>query len=376
MIPFSKPYMTGKELLNITEAVSLGNIAGDGHFTRECCRLMEDRFGIGKVLLTPSCTAALEIAAMLHGVGPGDEVIMPAYTFVSTANAFARLGAKPVFVDVRADTLNIDEQKIEQAISSRTRVICVVHYAGVACEMDSINRIASANNLHVVEDAAQGVDAYYHGRALGSLAPVGAFSFHSTKNLTCGEGGAICINDAQLRERAEIIREKGTNRNQFLRGEVDKYTWVDIGSSYVLSEILAAFLFGQLEMLDAISKRRREVFSFYQAALSPLADNGMLQLPHVPAGCDTNCHMFYVLVQTAETRDALIQHLKLHGVQATFHYVPLHASGMGKKLGYSVGDLPITEDISSRLIRLPFFNQITADQQSFVAEQIHDFLLS
>jgi dTDP-4-amino-4,6-dideoxygalactose transaminase len=270
--------------------------------------------------------------------------------------------------------LNIDEEKIERAISERTRAICVVHYAGVACEMDTIEQIATDHSLHLIEDAAQGVDAYYRGRALGSIAPLGAFSFHSTKNFTCGEGGAVCINDAALIEHAEIIREKGTNRNKFLRGEVDKYTWVEIGSSYVLSEILAAFLFGQLEMLDAISNRRREIYSVYERELAPLAEAGLLQLPQVPADCQTNCHMFYLLVQTADLRDALLNHLKKKGVHAAFHYVPLHVSVMGRRLGYNPGDLPVTEDISGRLLRLPFFNEITIDEQSFVAEQIRDFI--
>jgi len=375
-IPFDRPYMTGMELKHISRAVSLGNISGDGEFTQASCRLMESRFRIHKVLLTPSCTAALEIAAMLYEIKPGDEFIVPAYTFVSSANAFARLGAKPVFVEIREDTLNIDERQIEAAITDKTRAICAVHYAGIACDMDAILEVAQKHDLDVVEDAAQGVHAYYHGRALGSIAPVGAFSFHSTKNYTCGEGGAICINDPDLVERAEIIREKGTNRSKFLRGEIDKYTWVDIGSSYVPSEISAAFLFGQLEMLDTISTRRREIFEFYRQGLSGLAERNLLQIPYVPTGYESNCHMFYILMPDTSTRGALISHLKAQGIQTAFHYVPLHTSLMGRQFGYKPGDLPITEDVSERLLRLPFFYQITPEEQHFVVDQIRAFVMS
>ena len=304
LIPFNKPYVAGKELYYIAQAVTFGNISGDGYFTKASAKLLEDRLDIRKVLLTPSCTAALEMAAMLCGLGPGDEVIMPSFTFVSTANAVVRMGARPVFVDIRADTLNIDESLIEAAITPRTKAIWVVHYAGVACEMDTIMNIADRHNLWVVEDAAQAVSSTYNGRALGSLGHLGCYSFHETKNYICGEGGALCINDPHFIERAEILRDKGTNRQQFFRGEVDKYTWVDIGSSYVPSEIASAFLFGQLEMLDAIRDRRRAIFDNYSNLLKPLNDAGLLRSPVIPTSCESNYHTFYCLLPSAAARDA------------------------------------------------------------------------
>ncbi len=369
-IPFNKPFVAGKELYYIAQAVTYGNIAGDGYFTKACSRLMEERFAIPKVLLTPSCTASLEMAAILCDLGPGDEVIMPSYTFVSTASAVARLGAKPVFVDVRADTLNLDENRIEQAITERTKAIFVVHYAGVSCEMDRIMEIAGRHNLIVVEDAAQGVNSFYKGRALGSIGHLGCYSFHETKNYICGEGGALCINDERFRERAEILRDKGTNRQKFFRGEVDKYTWVDIGSSYVPSEICSAFLYGQLEMLDEIAERRRAIYEFYREQLQGLVAEHGVQLPHVPADCVSNFHMFYAIMPTAEKRGALLSHLKSQGIHAVFHYVPLHTSPVGRTYGYGDGDLPVTEDLSSRLVRLPMYYEITNDEQRSVTSQV------
>jgi dTDP-4-amino-4,6-dideoxygalactose transaminase len=373
-IPFNKPFIAGKELYYIAQAVTMGNISGDGFFTRACSQLLEKRFGIHKVLLTPSCTAALEMAAMLCELGPGDEVIMPSYTFVSTANAVVRVGAKPVFVDIRPDTLNIDDGLIEEAITPKTKAIWPVHYAGVACEMDRIMTIAQKHGLRVVEDAAQGVNAFYDSRALGSIGDLGCYSFHETKNYTCGEGGALCINDPELVQRAEIIRDKGTNRQQFFRGEVDKYTWVDVGSSYVPSEIACAFLYGQLEMLDPIAKRRREIYQFYRHHLQPLEAEGLLRLPHTPEDSTSNYHMFYVLLWDAQSRDGLLGHLKSHGIHAVFHYVPLHTSPMGLKFGYKGGDLPVTWDLSSRLVRLPFYYEMSSEEQETVVRCVNDFL--
>jgi dTDP-4-amino-4,6-dideoxygalactose transaminase len=373
-IPFNKPFVVGKELYYIGKSVTLGNIGGDGYFTQQCCRLLEERFGIHRVMMTPSCTAALEMAAILCDVGPGDEVILPSYTFVSTANAIARLGARPVFVDIRPDTLNLDESLIEEAITPQTRAIWPVHYAGVSCEMDRILAIAQKNDLQVVEDAAQGVNAWYGERALGSLGAMAAYSFHETKNYICGEGGAICINSPEYVERAEIIRDKGTNRRQFFRGQVDKYTWVDIGSSYVPSEICCAFLYAQLELLDAITERRRKIYQFYQESLEPLQTEGLLRLPIMPEGCKTNYHLFYILLPDMETRDGLMAYLKENDILAVFHYVPLHNSPMGKQMGYRDGQLPVTEDLSARLLRLPFYHEITEDEQSRVVTRIAQYL--
>jgi len=372
-IPFNKPFIAGKELYYIAQAVTLGNIAGDGQFTKQCCRLLEERFGIHKVLLTPSCTSALEMAAMLCNLGPGDEVIVPSFTFVSTVNSFVRVGAKPVFVDIRPDTLNIDDGLIEDAITPRTKAIFPVHYAGVGCEMDRIMTIAEKNGLLVVEDAAQGVNAFYDGRALGSIGHLGCYSFHETKNYICGEGGALCVNDPALVRRAEIIRDKGTNRQEFFRGEVDKYTWVDVGSSYVPSEICSAFLYGQLELLDAIAARRQEIYQFYRRHLKPLEAERLFRLPQTPEDCASNYHMFYILLPSRETRDALMNHLKSSGNHAVFHYVPLHSSPMGQKFGYSERDLPVTKDVIGRLLRLPFYYEITREDQMRVVEALQEF---
>src|SRR5271157_4579895 len=375
-IPFNKPFIAGKELYYIAQAVTYGNIAGDGLFTQNCSRLLEERFGIHRVLLTPSCTAALEMAAMLLNLGPGDEVIMPSYTFVSTANAFVRLGVRPVFVDIRPDTLNLDDALVEQAIAERTRAIVPVHYAGVGCEMDRIMTIADKYGLRVVEDAAQGVHAFYNGQALGSIGDLGTYSFHETKNFICGEGGALCINDPLLVERAEIIRDKGTNRKQFLRGQVDKYTWVDEGSSYVPSEICSAFLYAQLEMMDAISERRRRIYQFYRHHLKPLAAEGMLRLPVMPEDCSGNYHLFYILLPDNTTRNGLMDHLRANNITAVFHYIPLHSAPMGVKFGYCAEDLPVTEQVSGRLLRLPMYYEITTEEQKRVVEAIAEYLVS
>jgi dTDP-4-amino-4,6-dideoxygalactose transaminase len=373
-IPFNRPFIAGKELYYIAQAVTLGNIAGDGFYTRQCCRTMEERFGVRRVLLVPSCTAALEMAAMLCDLKPGDEVIMPSYTFVSTANAVARLGARPVFVDIRPDTLNIDESLVEPAVTPRTRAIFPIHYAGVGCEMGQVMAVAEAHGLLVAEDAAQGVNASYHGRALGSIGHLGCYSFHETKNYICGEGGALCLNDPRFVERAEIIRDKGTNRQKFFRGEVDKYNWVDIGSSYVPSEICGAFLYAQLEMLDAISARRRAIYDYYHERLAPMQAEGLLRMPVIPDHCATNYHLFYVLLPDRATRDGLLAHLNGNGIHAVFHYVPLHTSPMGRSFGYKDGDLPVTEDLSGRLLRLPLFHDITEAQQARVVDEISRYL--
>jgi dTDP-4-amino-4,6-dideoxygalactose transaminase len=373
-IPFNRPFIAGKELYYIAQAVTSGKIAGDGHFTKACAELMEREYGIEKVLMTPSCTAALEMAAILCDLGPGDEVILPSYTFVSTANAVARLGARPVFVDIRSDTLNLDEELIEAAITPRTKAILPVHYAGVSCDMDRIMAIAKKHQLLVIEDAAQGVNASYKGRALGSIGHLGCYSFHETKNYICGEGGALCINDRDKIERAEIIREKGTNRSRFFRGMVDKYTWVDIGSSYVPSEISSAFLYGQLELRDAIAQRRKEIFLCYEQMLGHLEADDLVRLPRVPSECKTNYHIFYLLLPDLETRTNLIAHLKQQGILAVFHYVPLHAAPVGQQYGYREGDLPVTEDLSQRLVRLPFYYDLTEADQMEVIGEVKKFL--
>ena len=373
-IPFNKPFIVGKELHYISQAVLEGQLAGDGAFTRKCHGWLEDRFEARKALLTHSCTAALEMSAILCGIQPGDEVIIPSFTFVSTANAFALLGARIRFVDIRKDTLNIDETLIEDAITPRTKAIVPVHYAGVASEMDTILEIADRHDLVVVEDAAQGVNSTYKERYLGTIGHLGTYSFHETKNFISGEGGALVINDDRFVERAEIIREKGTNRSQFFRGQVDKYTWVDIGSSYLPSEIVAAFLYAQLEEADAITATRREIFRRYEELFNPLEEDGLLRTPVCPPECRHNAHMFYIILPTPELRDGLIDHLKSMGIMAVFHYVPLHSSPMGRRVGYAVSDLPVTEDLSARLLRLPCFFGLSAAEQGTVVEEIDRFL--
>ncbi len=370
-IPFNWPYMTGKELYYIAEAHFNGKLAGDGPFTKECHIWLESQTGSRKALLTHSCTAALEMAALLLDMAPGDEVIMPSYTFVSTANAFVLRGATPVFVDVRADTLNIDESKIEDAITPRTRAIAVVHYAGVACEMDAILAIARKHGLRVVEDAAQGVMARYKGRALGSIGDLGAYSFHETKNVISGEGGALLVNDAALVERSEIIREKGTDRSRFFRGAVDKYTWQDYGSSYLPGELIAAFLWAQMEEAQSITSRRLAIWERYHAAFAEAEVQGRLRRPVVPAVCDHNAHMYYVLLPDADERNRVMDHLKQDGINAIFHYIPLHSSPAGRRYGRAVDDLAVTDSIASRILRLPLWVGLAPAQIDRVVERLH-----
>lgn len=369
-IPFTKPFLTGRELEYVTQAIESGKLDSDGPFTRRCAALLEERFDIRKVLMTPSCTSALELAALLCDLQPGDEVIMPSYTFVSTANAVVLRGAVPVFVDIRPDTLNLDENLIEAAITSRTKAIFAVHYAGVGCEMDTIMDIAERHHLLVVEDAAQGVNAFYKGRALGSIGHLGCYSFHTTKNYVCGEGGALCINDPELIERAEILREKGTNRSKFYRGQVDKYTWVDVGGSHLPSELSCAFLLAQLEELDSINGLRQRIWETYREQLTPFATDGVLQLPQIPAHCSQNYHLFHALVADGQIRDELLSQLRSHGIGAVFHYIPLHSAPAGQAFGRVAGSLPVTSDSSERLIRLPLYAGMTDEQLTPVIEQL------
>ena len=373
-IPFNKPHISGKEIEYVTRAIAAGEIAADGRFTKGCARFLEEKFGIAKALMMPSCTAGLEMAALLCDVQPGDEVILPSYTFVSTANAFVRAGGRPVFVDIRPDTLNLDETLVEAAITPRTKAIVPVHYAGVGCEMDVLTQVAKKHRILVVEDAAQGVHAYYRERALGSIGDLGAYSFHDTKNYVSGEGGALTINNRALLERAEIIRDKGTNRQKFFRGEIDKYTWVDVGSSFLPAEIACAFLQAQLEQLDPILQRRRQIHERYAERLAPLERSGALRGPRVPADCKQNYHMFYILLRDEQTREGLATHLRQKGIQAVSHYVPLHLSPMGRKWGYEDGSLPVTEDLSARLLRLPLWFALSEREQDEVCDGIREFL--
>lgn len=355
MIPFNRPYMTGNELELIAEAHANGHLSGDGAFTRRCHAWLEARTGAHRALLTHSCTAALEMAALLLDLQPGDEVIMPAFTFVSTANAFVLRGATPVFVDIRADTLNIDEGLLEAAVTPRTKAICVVHYAGVACEMDAIMAIAARHGLAVVEDAAQAVMSRYRGRPLGTIGELGCLSFHETKNIISGEGGALLCRDATYAERAEILREKGTNRSRFFRGQVDKYTWVDQGSSYLPGEITAAFLAAQMDAAEAITARRLALWDRYHAWAEPLEAAGLLRRPVVPLHCTHNAHMYYLLLPSLDARSAFIAGMKARGVQAVFHYLPLQDSPAGRRHARAHGELPITNQTSERLVRLPLW---------------------
>ncbi len=372
--PFNKPFTIGPELEYIADAVARGHLSGDGHYTRLCHRWLEEKLGAKRALLTHSCTAALEMAAMLCDIQPGDEVIMPSYTFVSTANAFVLRGGVPVFVDIRPDTLNLDEKLIEAAITPKTRAIVPVHYAGVACEMDVIMNIAHRHRLLVVEDAAQAVLADYKDRRPGAIGQLGCLSFHETKNVISGEGGALLVNDPALIERAEIIREKGTNRSRFFRGEVDKYTWVDIGSSFLPSELIGAFLWAQLERAETIIARRQQLCAVYREALQDLADAGLLMLPQPePEGVTGNGHMFYLFTRTATERGALLAHLKAAGVHAVFHYVPLHASPAGRKFGRSAGALPVTEDLADRLLRLPLYYNLDDAAARGIAGHVRGF---
>jgi dTDP-4-amino-4,6-dideoxygalactose transaminase len=355
MIPFNKPYLTGKELHYISEAHAHGQLAGDGYFTKKCNAWLEEKTGCHKALLTHSCTAALEMAAILADIQPGDEVIMPSYTFVSTANAFVLRGGVPVFLDIREDTLNIDERLIEAAITPRTKAIVPVHYAGVACEMDTIMAIAKKYNLLVVEDAAQGVMATYKGRPLGSIGDLGCYSFHETKNIISGEGGALLINNPIFAERAEIIREKGTNRSKFFRGQLDKYSWVDIGSSYLPGELIAAFLWPQMEASEMITTRRRNMWDVYHRALGSLEDSKRVRRPIIPPECANNAHMYYLLLQDLEDRFAFIEFMKHEGVNCVFHYVPLHLSEHGRRYSSNTSALFKTSGLADRLVRLPLW---------------------
>ncbi|MCE3271291.1 MAG: rffA [Ramlibacter sp.] len=354
-IPFNRPYMTGKELFYIAEAHFHGKLAGDGPYTKRCHAWLESTAPPGRALLTHSCTAALEMTAMLLDIQPGDEVIMPSYTFVSTANAFVLRGAVPVFVDIRPDTLNLDETQVEQAITPRTRAIVPVHYAGVACEMDTILDIARRHRLAVVEDAAQGLMSTYKGRPLGALGELGTFSFHETKNIISGEGGALLVNDERMLERAEIIREKGTDRSRFFRGQVDKYTWQAVGSSYLPGELIAAFLWAQMEEADAITARRMALWNAYHEAFAGLEAEGLLRRPIVPADCGHNAHMYYVLLPSLAQRTALIERLAAQDIHSVFHYVPLHTSPFGREHSRAVGELRHTNELSERLVRLPLW---------------------
>jgi dTDP-4-amino-4,6-dideoxygalactose transaminase len=372
-IPLNKPFLAGDEMRYIAESISLGQISGDGSFTRRCHRRLEQQLGAARVLLTTSCTHALEMAALLLNVGPGDEVILPSFTFVSTANAFALRGARPVFADIRPDTLNLNETALEQLVTPRTRAVVPVHYAGVGCEMDAIMNIAERHGVSVVEDNAHGLFARYKGRHLGTIGCLGAQSFHETKNIICGEGGALVINDAAFIERAEIIREKGTNRSRFFRGQVDKYTWVDVGSSYLPSDLLAAFLCAQLEKSAEIYCIRRRIWHTYVEQLKNWAEQRGVRLPVVPEECEQSYHMFYLILPTPEVRDGFIQHLKTQSIMAAFHYVPLHLSEMGQKLGGRLGQCPVTEYVSERLVRLPFYNGLTEQEQAEVIDAVKGF---
>ncbi len=373
-IPFNKPALVGNELAYMNEAVARGHISGDGEFTRRCQDLLQRELGVANVLLTTSCTHALELAALLLDVQPGDEVLVPSFTFTSTINAFVLRGAAPVFIDIRPDTLNLDESKIECAITERTRAIVPVHYAGVGCAMDVIGDMADHYRLAIVEDNAHGLFARYQGKFLGTFGQLATLSFHETKNFTCGEGGALLINDTTLLERAEIIREKGTNRRRFLKGLVDKYTWVDHGSSYLPSDLLAAYLLAQLEERDSVLAQRRAVWDRYYASLSPWAERNGVQLPFVPADAEQGYHMFYLVLPAREDRDDLIRWLREAGILAVFHYVPLHMSEMGQRFGAARGDCPVTERISDGLVRLPFFNELSVDEQTRVVERVSAFV--
>ena len=372
-IPFNRSSLIGCEMEYIATAMKVGQIAGDQQFTRKCQAMLEQTLGTNKALVTSSCTHALEMSALLLDIQPGDEVIVPAFTFVSTVNAFVLRGAKPVFIDVRADTLNMDETKLKSLITARTRAIVPVHYAGVACEMDAICETAKRQSVVVVEDNAHGLFGRYRGKYLGTFGALATQSFHETKNITCGEGGALLINDPRFIERAEIIREKGTNRSRFFRGQVDKYTWVDVGSSYVMSDVLAAFLFGQMEQWQAVQRKRKLIWDRYDAALRDWADRHAVRRPIVPAHCEQAYHMYYLLMPSLAARTAFIDHMKSRGILAVFHYLPLHLSDMGRKFGGRAAQCPVTEDVSDRLVRLPFYNDLADVDQARVIDAVRAF---
>jgi len=373
MIPFNKPYIAKNQLDYIRQAIESNHISGDGTFTKDCHKILEETLGVPKALLTTNCTHALEMAAILLNLHEGDEVITTSFTFVSTVNAFFLRGAKPRFVEIRNDTLNIDETQIESTINENTKALFVMHYAGVACEMDSILTLAQKYNLPVVEDNAHGLFGKYHGKFLGTFGQFATQSFHETKNFSCGEGGALLINDPAQIERAEILREKGTNRSRFFRGQIDKYTWVDMGSSYLPSEILAAVLKSHLEEKEFIQNKRMQVWETYHQALSDWAREHDIRLPYIPSHCEQAYHMFYLLMPDLKTRQAFINYMKEHEILCVFHYVPLHTSDMGKKFGYKIGDLPITETLSEQLVRLPFYNSLGLAEQEEIIETILNF---
>lgn len=372
-IPFNRPFFSGKEFEFIQQAIAAWQLSGDGAFTRKCHALLESELGVPKTLLTTSCTHALEMSALLLELKQGDEVIIPSFTFVSTANAFVLRGARPVFIDIRPDTLNLDETKLEGLITPRTKAIVVVHYAGVACDMDAILQVAVRYGIPVVEDNAHGLFGKYKGRYLGTLGCLATQSFHETKNFTCGEGGALLINNPQYIERAEIIREKGTNRSRFFRGQVDKYTWVDIGSSYLPSDILAAFLYAQLEARDRIQSKRQRIWEYYDEHLRDWAETVGVQLPSVPPHCEQPFHMYYLVLPTLKKRQGLINHLNARDINSVFHYMPLHLSKVGREFGGKEGDCPVTENISDRVLRLPFYNDLTEADQTRVVTAVREF---
>ena len=372
-IPFNRPCLTGNELLYVADAIRRGHIAGDGDFTKKCREMLERQLGVHAVLLTTSCTHALEMAALLLDIQPGDEVIVPSFTFVSTVNAFVLRGAKPVFIDIRPDTLNLDESQLEDKITDRTRAILPVHYAGIGCEMEAIMAAAERHGVAVVEDNAHGLFARYRGRNLGTFGCLAAQSFHETKNIICGEGGALVINDPAFLERAEVIREKGTDRSRFFRGQVDKYTWVDIGSSFLMSDILAAYLQAQLENRELITSKRRRVWEYYRDALGGWAASHDVQISTPPPYCEQAFHMFYLVMPSLDLRQALIQHLAARGILSVFHYVPLHLSEMGVKFSGRPGQCPVTERVSECLLRLPFYNDLSESEQAEVVEAILEF---
>lgn len=372
-IPFNKPALVGTEHALLEQALNQGHLSGDGPLSKRCHTLFEAELGVAKALLTTSCTHALEMSALLLDIKPGDEVIVPSFTFVSTVNAFVLRGARPVFCDIRPDTLNLDEQQLPWHITRATKAILPVHYAGVGCEMNEIMSVARGHGIAVIEDNAHGLFGKYRERLLGTFGPMATQSFHETKNFSCGEGGALLLNDPNYVERAEILREKGTNRSRFFRGQVDKYTWVDVGSSYLPSELLAAVLLAQLEARDKIQNRREEIWNAYNIALKDWAGSSGVRLPHVPAHCQQPYHMFYMLMSDLETRQELIAHLKQRGILAVYHYLPLHKSDMGRSFGGRDGACPVTEDISDRLIRLPFFYNLSLEEQKEVIKAVKDF---
>ena len=372
-IPFNRPLLLPASFDYLRQAVANMHLSGDGPFTRKCHELLETLLGVPKVLLTTSCTHALEMAALLLDIEKGDEVIVPSFTFVSTINAFVMRGARPVFADIRPDTLNMDERLLPRLFTRRTKAIVPVHYAGIGCEMDVIGPLAREHGVALVEDNAHGLFGRYHDRPLGTFGQLATQSFHETKNFSCGEGGAVLLNDASYVERAEILREKGTNRNRFFRGMVDKYTWVDIGSSYLPSDVLAALLYSQLERHDAIQARRRRIWQTYLSSLEDWAQENDVRLPHVPAECEPAYHLFYLLLPSLEQRTAFIAHLRERGVTAVFHYVPLHLSAMGLKFGFKPGDCPVTERVSDCLVRLPFYFDLNPADQQRVIDAVRSF---